>query len=69
MRLAWIRRRATSAWFFANAQNAASIELHRAFAFVEVTRAFSFPHVTFTGNVGILYRADFGKLLPKSARR
>lgn len=47
MRLAWIQRRAASAWFFTNAQNTASIELHRAFGFVEVTRAFSFPRVTF----------------------
>lgn len=57
MRLAWIRERSTSAWFFTNAQNVASIELHRRCGFVEVTRAFSFPRVTFTGGVGILYRA------------
>lgn len=59
-RLAWIRSRATSAWFFTNAQNTASIELHRLFGFVEVTRAFSFPGVTFVGDVGVLYRLEFG---------
>jgi ribosomal protein S18 acetylase RimI-like enzyme len=58
MRLAWIKQRATTAWFFTNARNTASIELHRQFGFVEITRAFSFPRVTFDGDVGIMYRAD-----------
>ena len=69
MRLAWIKRRAARAWFFTNAQNTASIELHRPFGFVEVTRAFSFPRVTFEGDVGILYRADFDKSRPQRPSR
>jgi ribosomal protein S18 acetylase RimI-like enzyme len=55
-RLRWIRERADEAWFFANARNAASIELHRRFGFEEVTRDFSFPKLTFEGREGILYR-------------
>jgi ribosomal protein S18 acetylase RimI-like enzyme len=56
-RLAWIAERDPDAWYFANAQNAGSIELHRRFGFQEVSRAFSFPGVTFDGGEGILFRA------------
>jgi ribosomal protein S18 acetylase RimI-like enzyme len=56
-RLDWIRERDDEAWFFANAWNTASIELHRRFGFDEVTRRFSFPSVTFDGGEGILFRA------------
>jgi ribosomal protein S18 acetylase RimI-like enzyme len=56
-RLRWIRRRTHEAWYFVNARNEASIELHNRFGFVEVTRAFSFPKVTFGGGEGILFRA------------
>jgi ribosomal protein S18 acetylase RimI-like enzyme len=59
-RLRWIGQRADEAWYFANAQNAASIELHRPFGFEEVTRAFSFPKVTFDGGEGILFHARLG---------
>jgi len=55
-RLDWISARADEAWFFANARNTASIELHRPFGFEEVTRRFSFPGVTFGGGEGILFR-------------
>lgn len=54
-RLDWISKRATDAWFFANARNTASIELHRRFGFEEVTRHFSFPGLTFDGGKGILF--------------
>jgi ribosomal protein S18 acetylase RimI-like enzyme len=56
-RLDWIGERADAAWFFANARNAASIELHRRFGFEEVSRRFSFPGLTFDGGEGILFRA------------
>ena len=56
-RLAWIRLHAEEAWYFANARNLASIELHRRLGFREVTRDFSFPGVTFEGGVGVLYHA------------
>ncbi len=55
-RLEWIGERAEDAWFFANARNGASIELHRRFGFEEVTRRFSFPGATFAGGEGILFR-------------
>lgn len=55
-RLDWVRERADDAWFFANARNVASIELHRRFGFEEVTRQFSFPRATFDGGEGILFR-------------
>jgi ribosomal protein S18 acetylase RimI-like enzyme len=57
-RLVWISKRAEDAWFFANARNTASIELHRKFGFEEVTRRFSFPGATFAGGEGILFRLD-----------
>jgi ribosomal protein S18 acetylase RimI-like enzyme len=56
VRLRWISERADEAWFFANARNTASIELHRRFGFEEFTRAFSFPGLTFPGGEGILFR-------------
>jgi ribosomal protein S18 acetylase RimI-like enzyme len=56
-RLRWIAERADEAWFFANARNIASIELHRLFGFVEITRQFSFLSVTFEGGAGILFRS------------
>ena len=56
-RLDWIAGRAPEAWFFTNARNSASIELHRRFGFEEISRTFSFPGLTFDGGEGILYRA------------
>ena len=32
---------------------------------VEVTRAFSFPRVSFTGGVGVLFRADLAAASPR----
>jgi ribosomal protein S18 acetylase RimI-like enzyme len=55
-RLEWIGERADDAWFFANARNVASIDLHRRFGFEEVTRRFSFPGLMFEGGEGILFR-------------
>jgi GNAT superfamily N-acetyltransferase len=57
-RLDWIRERAAEAFYFANAQNRASIDLHARLGFVEVTRDFTFPGASFDGGVGILFRAD-----------
>jgi GNAT superfamily N-acetyltransferase len=56
-RLQWIARRAEEAYYFANAQNRASIDLHARFGFTEITRDFVVPGVSFTGGVGILFRA------------
>jgi ribosomal protein S18 acetylase RimI-like enzyme len=57
-RLDWIAKRDHSAYYFANARNEASIDLHRSFGFVELTRDFTFPGARFDGGVGILFRVD-----------
>jgi ribosomal protein S18 acetylase RimI-like enzyme len=59
-RLDWLRERGVdAAWYFVNADNRASIDLHAAFGFREMTRDFVRPGVTFSGRgVGILYRAE-----------
>ncbi|MGZ4131792.1 MAG: N-acetyltransferase family protein [Actinomycetota bacterium] len=57
-RLDRIVETAAEAWYFANARNVASIELHRRFGFEEVTRRFSFPGLTFHGGEGILFRLE-----------
>ena len=59
-RLAWIRERADAAWYFTNARNRVSIDLHAALGFVEVTRAFSTPGVAFEGGEGVLCRLAWG---------
>ena len=59
-RLDWIARRARRAYYFSNARNLVSIELHRRLGFVERTRDFWHPSARFEGGVGIL----FEKALP-----
>jgi len=56
-RLAWIAERSDRAYYCANVRNRASIELHARFGFEELTREFRIPGVTFTGGVGLLFRA------------
>lgn len=56
-RMDWIAERSDEAWYFVNARNRASVDLHACFGFREVTRAFVFPGVTFEGGVGVLFRA------------
>lgn len=56
-RIAWAFQRAGEVWFFANARNRASLDLHAQLGFVEVTRDFTFPGVSFDGGVGVLCRA------------
>ena len=58
VRLDWIRERADEAWCFANADNRASIHLHRAFGFEEVQRARTIHGVTFGAGEGILFRSS-----------
>lgn len=55
-RLAWVLERAGEAWYFANAANRASLDLHARLGFVEVTRDFTIPGVEFEGGVGVLGR-------------
>ncbi|MEV0713610.1 GNAT family N-acetyltransferase [Asanoa sp. NPDC050611] len=56
-RMAAIAERADDVWYFANARNQPSLDLHAELGFVEVTRDFWFPEVTFEGGVGVLARA------------
>ena len=57
-RLCWVQQRANEVWYFANARNQASIDLHSKYGFVEVTRDFTVPRVTFDEGMGagILFR-------------
>jgi ribosomal protein S18 acetylase RimI-like enzyme len=57
-RLEWIADRADEAFYFVNADNRPSLDLHEAMGFREVTRAFSFPGATFRGGVGSLCQID-----------
>jgi len=57
-RLDWIVKRANKAYYFANARNRVSIEMHEKFAFKELTRDFVYPGVTFEGGEGILFEID-----------
>lgn len=55
-RLEWLSQRASSIYYFANALNSVTIELHDKIGFKEVTRDFTFPGVTFSGEgIGILF--------------
>ncbi len=60
-RLAWIARRAPVAYYFANARNRASLDLHASAGFVEVTRHFLAPGVSFEGGEGVLCRIDLSE--------
>ncbi|MGH3651711.1 N-acetyltransferase family protein [Glutamicibacter sp.] len=53
-RLAWIAQRASTAWCVVNAQNAASLALHRTLGFEEVARAPQLGTVVFSGGSGVL---------------
>ena len=57
-RLDWLRGRADVVYYFANARNRATIDLHRRLGFEEVTRDFAIPGVAFAGGVGVLYWAQ-----------
>jgi ribosomal protein S18 acetylase RimI-like enzyme len=57
-RLRWIADRAAEAYYFTDAGNRASIDLHRALGFAEVSRDVSAPGITFPGGSGVLFRVD-----------
>jgi len=57
IRLAAIAARASEVWYFANARNRSSLELHSRLGFTEVTRDFWFPELSFEGGEGVLARA------------
>ena len=56
-RMRWIAKRAQHAYYFVNARNQASIDLHQKLGFRELTRDFQIPNVSFTGGAGVLFRA------------
>jgi ribosomal protein S18 acetylase RimI-like enzyme len=56
-RVDWTLARADAVWYFANAANRASLDLHARMGFEEVTRDFEVPGVTFDGGAGVLARA------------
>ena len=60
-RLKWISERSRCAYFFANARNRVSIELHERFGFQEIARGPGFAGVSFTGGEGILFRAELSR--------
>ena len=60
-RLDWIATRAAEAFYFVNERNRSSIDLHARFGFREISRDIRVPGVTFTGGVGLLFRADLSK--------
>jgi ribosomal protein S18 acetylase RimI-like enzyme len=55
-RLDWIKEKADEAWYFAAAENAASIRLHDELGFTEVARASSIHGVAFDAGEGVLFR-------------
>ena len=57
-RLAWIAERSREVFYFANAKNRVTIELHAKLGFVERTTDFFHPHVRFEGGAGILFTCD-----------
>jgi ribosomal protein S18 acetylase RimI-like enzyme len=67
-RLASIAELASEVWYFANARNQASLDLHARLGFAEVTRDFWFPDLTFDGGVGVLARARFPESQPGANR-
>jgi ribosomal protein S18 acetylase RimI-like enzyme len=60
VRLRAIAARTTEVYYFANARNEASLDLHTGLGFTEVSRDFWFPGLTFDGGEGVLARAILG---------
>jgi ribosomal protein S18 acetylase RimI-like enzyme len=63
-RLRALAARTSEVWYFANARNKSSLDLHATLGFVEVTRDFWFPDLTFDGGEGVLARASLDKSTP-----
>ena len=52
--LDWLGRRCDKVWYFVNATNQASRDMHAKLGFRDVTSDFSIPKVTFAGGRGVL---------------
>ena len=61
-RLRWLSQRAARAYYFANALNRASIDLHARLGFTEMAHDFWYPGATFTGGAGILFACELARL-------
>ncbi len=61
-RLDSIRRFADEAYYFSNAANSVSIELHEKLGFQLLQDHFEFPAVTFSDSFGQLYRIDLKRM-------
>jgi ribosomal protein S18 acetylase RimI-like enzyme len=57
VRIEWVKEQAETMFYFANARNQATLDLHAGFGFVEVRRADTFAGVSFDGGEGILFEA------------
>ncbi len=59
-RLAWIAERAERAYYFTNARNQVSLDLHRKLGFRELSRSFTGPDIQFDGGHGVLDVIELG---------
>jgi GNAT superfamily N-acetyltransferase len=66
-RIAWVAERADTVWYFANAANGPTLDLHERLGFVEVTRDFSFPNAPLQPGTGVLLKAPVGSASVGSA--
>lgn len=57
-RLRWIRARSRAAYYFANRENRASIDLHERVGFAAVADEFEYERANFNHGDGSLYRID-----------
>ncbi len=57
-RLRWLKGRTDRVWYFVNATNRASIDLHTGFGFGLRAENLEFPGVSFTDGAGLLFGAD-----------
>lgn len=67
-RLEWIRERSTQAFYFANTNNLATIDLHKEFGFRELTRNFTYPNAVFEGGAGVLFICDLPSFADSAER-
>jgi len=64
VRLDWIAKRATEAYYCSSEHNATSIALHQAFGFEEVCRGVWMPGMSFNRGQGILFRVPLTQTTP-----
>ena len=60
-RLHWLAQHTDAAYYFVNARNRASIDLHAKFGFEPIDENYQAKGVTFTGGRGILFRVSLAR--------